>query len=149
MRLLIQRCKQAKVEVNDQIVGQIQKGLVILVGICEEDEESDIDLLINKLVHLRIFSDENGKINLSLLDIKAEVLSISQYSLYAEYKKGRRPSFIKNAKVEKAKKLYLNFNQKLSEYVKVESGIFQEDMDVHLINEGPFTMMLDSKELKN
>lgn len=149
MRLLIQRCKQAKVEVSAQVVGQIQKGLVILVGICEEDEESDIDLLINKLVHLRIFSDENGKINLSLLDIKAEVLSISQYSLYAEYKKGRRPSFIKNAKVEKAKNLYLNFNQKLSEYVKVESGIFQEDMDVHLINEGPFTMMLDSKELKN
>ncbi len=148
MRLLVQRCDQAHVTVENQIVGAIQKGLLIFVGICQEDCEEDIEPLIQKLIHLRIFSDENGKINLSLLDIKGEILSISQYSLYADYKKGRRPSFTQNASAEEAKRLYDLFNEKLSTYVKVEKGIFQAEMKVSLINDGPFTMILDSKELK-
>lgn len=148
MRLLVQRCDRAHVCVDDVIVGSIQKGLLLFVGICQEDNEEDIDLLIQKLIHLRIFSDENGKVNLSLLDIGGEVLSISQYSLYAEYKKGRRPSFTQNASVAEAKRLYGLFNDKLSFYVKVDTGVFQADMKVSLINDGPFTMILDSKELK-
>lgn len=148
MRLLVQRCDKAHVSVEDCIVGSIQKGLLLFVGVCKEDGEEDIDLLIQKLIHLRIFSDENGKINLSLLDVNGEILSISQYSLYADYRKGRRPSFTQNASAEEANRLYQRFNEKLSAYVKVETGIFQAEMKVHLINDGPFTMILDSKELK-
>lgn len=148
MRILLQRCSEASVSVDQKIVGKIKQGLVLLVGISEEDSEEDLHVLVEKLVHLRIFADENEKVNLSLLDIQGEVLSISQYSLYAEYRKGRRPSFTKNAPAEKAKALYALFNDILAKYVKVETGIFQAEMQVALVNDGPFTMLLDSRELK-
>jgi len=147
MRAVIQRSKQASVKVDDQTIGSIEKGLVVLLGITEQDTEADIDAIIHKLIHLRIFQDDADKMNISLLDIGGSILSISQFTLYADIRKGRRPSFIKAADPAMAEKLYNIFNQKLTETgVHVETGKFGAMMDVALVNDGPVTMILETKD---
>lgn len=148
MKLLIQRCKNASVIVDEKVVGAIQEGFLVFVGVHKEDNEENIDALIQKLVNLRVFEDNDGKINHSIIDKGYSVLSVSQYSLYADYKKGNRPSFTENANLTQAMLMYELFNKKLSSFVKVETGVFQANMQVSLVNDGPFTMLLDSAELR-
>lgn len=146
MKVIIQRSLSASCVVNDKTVGKIDKGYVLLVGFTDGDDEKIIDKIVNKIINLRIFSDENDKLNLSLKDIKGSVLSISQFTLYATLD-GRRPSFTKALKYDAAKKLYDIFNNKLRENnINVEEGIFGEDMKISLINDGPVTITIDSKE---
>lgn len=148
MRVLLQRVKKASVEVDGKICGEIKQGLLILLGIEEADTEADSDWLIRKLLQMRIFSDEAGKMNLSILDIQGEILLISQFTLHASTKKGNRPSFIKAAKPEKAIPMYNNFLAKLKKEsgLKVEAGVFGADMQVKLINDGPVSIWQDSKQ---
>ena len=149
MKALLQRSKQSKVTINGKINGQIEKGLVIFVGFTNNDNEEIIDKLINKIINLRIFEDEKGLMNKSLLDINGSILSISQFTLYADTKKGRRPSFINALNPKDSLKLYEIFNQKLKEKnIHVETGIFGEDMKVEIYNDCPVTILLDSDELK-
>ena len=144
MRVLVQRCDRACVKVDDKIVGQIGMGVMILVGITHDDDSKKIDYLVDKLINLRIFDDENGVMNKSLLDVSGSILSISQFTLYADTKKGRRPSYIDAMSGDKAKALYDEFNEKLRNIgVKVETGIFGADMKVDFINDGPITIMLE------
>jgi D-tyrosyl-tRNA(Tyr) deacylase len=146
MRILLQRVSEASVKIEGKINGQIEQGLLLLVGICAEDSQEDIDWLIQKIVNMRIFSDENGKMNLSIQDIQGSILVISQFTLHASTKKGNRPSFIEAARPEIAIPLYNLFIQKLqSSDLKVETGIFGADMKVSLVNDGPVTISLDSK----
>lgn len=145
MRILVQRSLQSSVEVDKKEVGSIDKGLVILVGFTHNDTESDIDYLIKKLINLRIFEDENGLLNKSILDIDGSILSISQFTLYADTKKGNRPSFMNAMKSEEAKPLYDLFNKKLKQFVHVETGIFGADMKVSITNDGPITILLESR----
>ncbi|MCI9233376.1 MAG: D-tyrosyl-tRNA(Tyr) deacylase [Bacilli bacterium] len=145
MKLVVQRSKQASVEVDKKVVGSIDNGLVILVGFTPGDTVEDIDYLIDKVVHLRIFDDQNGIMNCSLLDVKGSVLSISQFTLYADTKKGRRPSYVHAMKGEEAISLYQLWNQKLASFVPVETGIFGAEMKVNLINDGPVTIILESR----
>lgn len=145
MKLVVQRSKQASVEVDKKVVGSIDNGLVILVGFTPGDTVEDIDYLIDKVVHLRIFDDQNGVMNCSLLDVKGSVLSISQFTLYADTKKGRRPSYVHAMKGEEAVSLYQLWNQKLASFVPVETGIFGAEMKVNLINDGPVTIILESR----
>lgn len=145
MKLVIQRSREAHVKVANEITGQIDSGLVVLVGITHDDTEEDLDVLIQKMINLRIFPDESNKLNLSLVDIKGSILSISQFTLYADVKKGRRPNFTQAAKPEKAKELYELFNEKLrQENIHVETGEFGAMMDVSLVNDGPVTITLES-----
>lgn len=145
MKLVIQRSKEAHVKVANEITGQIDSGLVVLVGITHDDTEEDLDVLIQKMINLRIFPDESNKLNLSLVDTKGSILSISQFTLYADVKKGRRPNFTQAAKPEKAKELYELFNEKLrQENIHVETGEFGAMMDVSLVNDGPVTITLES-----
>lgn len=147
MRAVIQRAKNASVTVNGEVIGEIEHGLVILLGVTHEDTEKDIDTLVNKIIHLRIFEDEEGKMNRSLLDEKGSILSISQFTLYADTKKGRRPSFVKAAKPDYANELYELFNKKLNEAgIEVETGQFGAMMDVQLTNVGPVTILLETKD---
>lgn len=147
MRAVIQRVESAGVEVENHIVGEIGKGILIFLGIKDEDSEKDIDYLAEKIVNLRIFEDENQKMNLSLLDIKGDVLLVSQFTLYGDCRKGRRPSYDKAAKPEFAVKTYEKFADKLRAFIpKVETGIFGAEMKVKLINSGPVTMILDSSK---
>lgn len=149
MKLVVQRSKEASVKINNEITGKIKSGLVVLIGITHKDTETDVDALIQKLIHLRIFPDETGKLNLSLLNTKGSILSISQFTLYADVKKGRRPNFTKAAKPDRANELYELFNEKLrNEGVHVETGEFGAMMDVNLINDGPVTILLESNEGK-
>lgn len=149
MKAILQRAKNSYVKINERIVGEINKGLVFFLGVGEDDELEDIDLLVTKIINLRIFEDEKGKMNKSLLDIEGEILLVSQFTLYADTRKGRRPSFIKAADPEKALEYYNIFNNKLKEYgIVVATGVFQADMDVHIINDGPVTIALDTKELR-
>lgn len=148
MRVVIQRVSHAKCSVEGKITGEIEKGYMILVGFKPEDNESLFDKMIDKIIHLRIFEDENGKMNLSLLDVQGSILSISQFTLYAQCRKGRRPSFDGSASGEIAKPLYEAFNEKLNQYVTVETGIFGADMKIDFINDGPVTILLDSDELR-
>jgi len=146
LKVVAQRVHSASVRVGEKTVGKIGKGLVLLVGIAESDSEVDIDFVANKCVELRIFQDNQQKMNLSLLDVKGEILSISQFTLLGDTKKGRRPSFIKAANPEKAEKYYQSFNQLLSSRgIHVEKGIFGAMMDVELINDGPVTIIVESK----
>ena len=148
MRLVVQRVSEASVEIEGKINGQIKQGFMILVGITNDDNEEIVDKMVNKLINLRIFEDENEKLNLSLMDIKGEILSISQFTLYANCKKGRRPSFLDAAKPEISKPLYEYFNKALENAgVHTETGIFGAMMKVSLINDGPTTIILDSKEI--
>jgi len=148
MRLVIQRAKNAKVEVEGKITGQIESGLTILVGVTHEDTEKEAFKLADKLVNLRIFEDENNKMNLSLLDVKGAILSVSQFTLYADCKKGNRPSFTKAGKPDMANELYEKFNEYLRQKgIQVETGIFGAMMDVSFTNDGPVTIILDSDQL--
>lgn len=147
MRAVIQRAKNASVTADDKIVGAIDDGYVILLGVTHEDTIEDIDYLVNKIIHLRVFEDEDGKMNLSLNDIGGSILSISQFTLYADTKKGRRPSFVQAAKPNQALEMYEKFNQSLVEKnIQVETGEFGAMMDVQLTNVGPVTIILDSKD---
>ncbi|MDD4351493.1 MAG: D-aminoacyl-tRNA deacylase [Candidatus Gracilibacteria bacterium] len=146
MRALIQRVSSASVTVEDSIVGQIAKGVLVLLGITNEDTEKDLDYLVDKITNLRIFPEGEKEFDLSLLDIEGQVLAVSQFTLYADTRKGRRPSFVDAAKPEFAKEMYEKFVAKLKETgLKVETGTFQAMMNVESINEGPVTLWLDSK----
>lgn len=146
MKLVIQRVKQAAVRVADEVVGQIRQGMLVFVGIGKEDTQEDADKLIQKIMELRIFEDEEGKMNLSTNDVQAEVLIVSQFTLYGDLSKGRRPSFDKAADPDKAKELYEYFVDKArEENVRVETGLFGAMMDVSLVNDGPVTFILESK----
>lgn len=147
MKIVLQRVSGASVKVKGEIVGEINAGLLLLIGIDEEDEKTDADWLIKKVIDLRIFSDGEGKMNLSVKDISGEILCISQFTLLADYKKGNRPSYIKAAKPEKAIPLFDYFREEIKKQsnLKIESGIFGADMKVSLINDGPVTIVLDSK----
>ena len=148
MKVLLQRSKNSKVTINNEVNGEIKKGLVLLIGFTHDDNETIIDKMIDKIINLRIFEDEKGLMNLSLLDINGEILSISQFTLYADATSGRRPSFVNSMKKETASELYDLFNKKLKEKnIKVETGIFGADMKVEIYNDGPVTIMLDSKEI--
>jgi len=150
MKVVLQRAKHASVKVNNETVGQIDFGFVLLVGVTHEDKEKDAELLAEKISGLRVFEDEEGKMNLSLLDVKGSILSVSQFTLYADCRKGRRPNFMNAAKPYHAKHLYDYFNQCLVERgIRVETGVFGEMMEVSLINDGPVTIILDSDELQN
>ena len=143
MRVIIQRSKDSYVSVEEKITGSINSGMVILVGFTSGDNEIVIDKMINKILKLRIFDDENGVMNLDITQVSGEILSISQFTLYANTKKGNRPSYIDALNGEEAIKLYELFNKKLSEYVHVETGIFGADMDVYIRNDGPVTIMME------
>ena len=146
MKAVIQRVSEASVKVDDEIVGEISNGLLLLIGVDEEDELNDANWLVQKILNLRIFGDQDGKLNLSILDISGEILCISQFTLIADYKKGNRPSFIKAAKPEKAIPLFEYFKTEISKSnLKIESGIFGADMKVSLLNDGPVTIVMDSK----
>lgn len=145
MRVLVQRALKSSVSVKNEIVGKIDKGLVLLVGFTHGDDVSDIDYMVRKIVNLRIFEDENNIMNKSLLDVGGEVLSISQFTLYADIKKGNRPSYVKALGSAEAIELYNKFNEKLKEYVRVSTGVFGEDMVVNIQNSGPVTIALESR----
>ncbi len=147
MIAVLQRVLYSSVEIEGKIVSEIDKGLNILLGILKEDTKEDIDKLVKKIVNLRIFEDNNGKMNLSLLDTKREVLVVSQFTLAANVKKGRRPSFDNAMEPKKAKEFYQNFCEKLREFTQVKEGVFKATMKVTIINDGPVTFVLNSKDL--
>ena len=144
MRLIVQRSKNSSVSINSKVVGKISSGLVVLVGFTHTDTIKDIEYCVRKLINLRIFDDDNGVMNKSILDVGGSVLSISQFTLYADTKKGNRPSYIKAMKESVATKLYDIFNDKLKEHVKVETGMFGADMLVSINNDGPVTIIIES-----
>ena len=148
MRIVVQNVTRASCEVNQKIVGNISRGFCLFVGFTHGDNEEIVEKMTNKLLSLRLFDDDNGKTNLSLKDVNGEILSISQFTLYASVKDGRRPSFVNALEPKRASELYDYFNQclKNSGY-HVETGIFGAMMKIDLVNDGPFTTILDSKEL--
>ncbi|MDP9956763.1 D-tyrosyl-tRNA(Tyr) deacylase [Epilithonimonas hungarica] len=146
MRVVIQRVSESSVKVENEIVGKIGKGLMLLIGVDETDEQADADWLVKKILDVRVFSDDEGKMNHSVKDINGEILCISQFTLISDYKKGNRPSYIKAAKPEKAIPLFEYFKNEMKKSgLKTESGIFGSDMKVSLINDGPVTLVFDSK----
>lgn len=148
MKVLMQRVKYAKVTIDGTIKGQIDQGYLLFVGITHTDNEEIANKLAHKVRDLRLFEDENGKMNLGITDVGGKILSISQFTLYADYRKGRRPSFTNAAKPDQANPLYEAFNQMLRDLgLEVETGEFGADMKVELYNDGPVTIMLDSAEL--
>lgn len=145
MKAVIQRVSEASVKVDGNVVGEINTGFMLLIGIDENDDKTDAEWLVQKILNLRIFGDENDKLNLSIKDINGEILCISQFTLIADYKKGNRPSFIKAAKPDKAIPLFEYFKEELSKSdLRIESGIFGADMKVSLTNDGPVTIVMDS-----
>ena len=145
MKVVVQRVKESSVKVNDKIVGRSGYGYLLLVSFTEGDCETTIDYMVKKICNLRIMDDEFGVMNKSILDIKGSILSISQFTLYADTKKGNRPSYVKALNGERATVLYDLFNKKLSEFVPVETGIFGALMEVSLINDGPITIILEKE----
>lgn len=145
MRVVVSRVKNANVSVDDKVVGACDKGLLILSCFTEGDSMKDIEYLAKKCANLRIFDDEDGIMNKSILDVKGKILSISQFTLYADASKGNRPSYIKALGGEKSKELYDEFNTELSKYTHVESGIFGADMKINALHDGPVTIIIDSK----
>ncbi|KNY28111.1 D-aminoacyl-tRNA deacylase [Pseudobacteroides cellulosolvens] len=146
MRGVVQRVKKASVTVDGELMGKIDKGLLVFLGIGNEDDEKDIQYLADKIINLRIFEDSNEKMNESLLDQKGELLIVSQFTLYGDCRKGKRPSFDKAARPKDAEMLYERFVEYCKSYgIKVETGKFQAMMDVNLINDGPVTLLIDSK----
>ncbi|MDT2045352.1 MULTISPECIES: D-aminoacyl-tRNA deacylase [Bacillaceae] len=147
MKVVVQRAKEAKVTVEGEVVGEISKGFMLLVGVTHEDEVKDADYLADKIVNLRVFEDEAGKMNHSLLDIEGEILSVSQFTLYGDCRKGRRPNFMGAAKPDKALTLYKYFNEQLEKKgVRVQTGSFGAMMDVSFTNDGPVTLIIESKD---
>ncbi|WP_126427899.1 D-aminoacyl-tRNA deacylase [Brevibacillus marinus] len=145
MRVVVQRTRQASVEVNGEIVGRIDHGLLLLVGITHADTEKDVEFIAEKLAHLRIFEDEEGKLNRSVLEVGGQILSVSQFTLYGDCRKGRRPNFMAAARPEHAEPLYDLLNEKLREKgLTVETGRFGALMQVHLVNDGPVTLIVES-----
>lgn len=145
MKLVVMRSKNSSVSVENEIIGKIEHGLMILVGISVDDTLEDVQKLASKVLNLRIFDDEAGVMNKSILDVGGSILSISQFTLLADTKKGNRPSYIKAMKGEQAIVLYNEFNRILSEHVSVETGKFGADMQVSILNDGPITIIMDSK----
>ena len=146
MRAVIQRVSQAKVVVDENTVGQINRGFMILLGVHEEDTQADVDYLVGKISKLRVFEDDQQKMNRSIIDVGGEILSISQFTLFADTKKGNRPSFVQAAKPDTAIPLYESFNEGLRQVgIPVETGIFGADMKCHLVNDGPVTIIIDSQ----
>lgn len=143
MRVLVQRSKESSVVVEGKTIGSIDKGLVLLVGFTEGDTIDNIEYLAKRVVNLRIFDDENGVMNKSILDCGGDILSISQFTLYADTKKGNRPSYINALGGDKAEPLYELFNEELRKYVKVETGKFGAEMTVNITNDGPITIWLE------
>lgn len=143
MRVLVQRSKSSSVLVDDKVVGKIDFGYVLLVGFTDTDTKEKIDKMVRKILHLRIFDDNNGVMNESILDHNGSILLVSQFTLYADAKKGNRPSYIKALNSKDAVKLYDYFNQELGKYIKVETGIFGADMQVNITNDGPITILLE------
>ena len=146
MRIVLQRVKSARVDVRGETVGSIGIGLVILLGVTQSDQPEDAEYLADKLIYLRIFSDQAGRMNQSLLEVGGALLVVSQFTLYGDCRKGRRPSFDQAAPPEQARALYECFIQRLkSSTIAVETGVFQAEMEIHLINDGPVTFIVDSK----
>ena len=142
---MIQRVKSASVSIDGRVYNAIQQGLLLLVGVGPEDQQEDLDYAVRKIVNMRIFSDDEGKMNLSVKDIQGEILSVSQFTLFADTKKGNRPAFTGAAKPDMAEAFYQEFNQELAKEVSVEAGVFGADMQVELVNDGPVTIILDTK----
>lgn len=143
----MQRVSKASVTVDNKVVGEIGKGIVVLLGIGEDDNQKDLEYLVDKVLGLRIFQDEDDKMNLSLLDIEGELLVISQFTLYGDVRKGKRPSFTASAHPDIAEKIYLEFiNKCINSGIKTEKGIFGANMEVNLVNNGPVTIMIDSEK---
>ena len=148
MKVVLQRTTKASVKVNNEVIGKIDNGLVVLVSFTHDDNLIIIDKMVDKIINLRIFDDENNIMNKSLIDTKGSILSISQFTLYANTKKGRRPSYADALGASKAIEFYEYFNNKIkSSNINIETGKFQEDMKVELINDGPITIIIDSKEV--
>ena len=145
MRVVVQKVKESSVSVDNKVINKIGKGLCILVGFTHDDDIKDIEYIVKKIVNLRIFEDENNVMNKSILDVGGEILSISQFTLYGDTKKGNRPSYIKALNGEDAVKLYDKFNELLNVQVKTYPGIFGADMMVSILNDGPTTIIIDSK----
>lgn len=145
MKLVIQRVKSASVSIDGRVYNAIQQGLLLLVGVGPEDDQKDLDYAVRKIVNMRIFSDDEGKMNLSVKDIQGEILSVSQFTLFADTKKGNRPAFTGAAKPDMAEAFYQEFNQELAKEISVEAGVFGADMQVELVNDGPVTIILDTK----
>jgi D-tyrosyl-tRNA(Tyr) deacylase len=146
MRVILQRVNSANVKISDSVVGEIQKGLLVFVGIATEDSTEDVDYIVGKTLGLRIFNNQKGKFDLSVQDIKGDLLIVSQFTLYADTRKGKRPSFISAMEPSNASKLFNITVRKFKESeLKVETGKFQEEMQVSLINDGPVTIFIDSK----
>ena len=143
MRVLVQKCLSASVSIDNKVYNNIKKGLVLFVGFTNNDNSEKIDYMINKIPKLRIFEDENGVMNKSLLDVQGEILSISQFTLYGDASNGNRPSYVKAMKREKATILYDEFNKKLNNLVPTKTGVFGADMKIALINDGPTTLLLE------
>lgn len=150
MKVILQKVKKASVSVDGKIVGEIDKGYCLLVGVHKESMEADAKYLAKKIVEARLFEDENEKLNLGLKDVNGSILSVSQFTLYADTKKGKRPSFTHAASAEEANELYNKFNEYLREEgIKVETGIFQTMMEVNIINDGPVTIIYEKLSLGN
>jgi D-tyrosyl-tRNA(Tyr) deacylase len=148
LRAVVQRVNKSSVKIDNKIISEIEKGLTVLLGISEDDNQSDIDYMVEKITNLRIFEDAEGKMNLSLFDIKGELLVVSQFTLYGDCKKGRRPSFVKAARPEKAEEYYDIFVKKcVQSGINTKTGIFQAEMIVNIENDGPVTIMLDSEKI--
>jgi D-tyrosyl-tRNA(Tyr) deacylase len=147
LRAVVQRVKNSEVKVDDNIIGSIDSGLLVFLGIGNEDGMDDIDYLIDKIVNLRVFEDQEGKMNLSALDLEKEIMIISQFTLYGDCRKGRRPSFFDAAPPDQAERLYDVFVNKIKNYdLKIATGEFQAMMDIDLVNDGPVTLLLDSNK---
>jgi len=145
MRCVVQKVNYSSVTVDGKIVNQIKRGLMVLVGFTETDTIEDINYCVRKVANLRVFEDENDVMNLSVIDVKGEILSISQFTLYGDVKKGNRPSYVRALGGDKAKPLYEQFNKLLNEYVPTYGGVFGADMKVELLNDGPTTIIIDSE----
>ena len=146
MKIVIQRVKQASVSIDSKLYNQIQQGLLLLVGVAPDDAQEDVAYAVRKITNMRIFSDDEDKMNLSVKDVNGEILSISQFTLYADTKKGNRPAFTGAAKPNLASQLYDDFNELLSREIPVKTGVFAADMQVALVNDGPVPIVLDTNK---